>query len=217
MTRTTRRLSRTFTLAAPVLMAAAAFTALPAHALYKVVGPDGKITYTDRPAVNPENKVQSVNSNGSVSNDAALPYDLRQVVQRYPVTLYTSKDCAPCDSGRVLLRQRGVPFAEKTVASNEDGEALQRISGGRDLPVASIGTQMVRGFSRDEWSSYLDAAGYPKESKLPANYSQGGPSPLTEARQAGKAPTDGPAAASPAAQPTAPSTNSGSNPAGIKF
>lgn len=213
-----RSASRTFSLATPALLAAL-FTALPAHALYKVVGPDGKITYTDRPAVSPDNKVQSVNANGSVTNDAALPYDLRQAVQRYPVTLYTTKDCPPCDAGRQTLRQRGVPFAEKTIATKDDGEALQRITGGRDLPVLTVGSQVLRGFQRDDWSSYLDAAAYPKESKLPANYSQGGASPLTTPKQAasGNAPEgDG---AAPTVQPTQSSGNgsSGSNPAGIKF
>src|SRR4051794_12529535 len=141
---------------------------LPAHALYKVVGPDGKITYTDRPAVSPDNKVQSVNSSGGVADDVALPYELRQIAQRFPVTLYGTKDCPPCDMARQLLRQRGIPFAEKSISTREDGEALQRITGGRDLPAATIGAQVLRGFQREDWSSYLDAAAYPKESKLPA-------------------------------------------------
>ena len=216
----TRSISRTFGLAAPVLLAATMFTALPAHALYKVVGPDGKVTYTDRPAVSPDNKVQSVNSSGGVSDDAALPYELRQVAQRYPVTLYGTKDCSPCDTARQMLRQRGIPFAEKSIATKEDGDALQRITGSRDLPAMTVGAQVLRGFQREDWSSYLDAAAYPKESKLPANFPQGSATPLTEPKQAVKAntPQNGNA---PAAQPQQSSSgdsgSSGSNPAGIKF
>ncbi|WP_457329607.1 glutaredoxin family protein [Rhizobacter sp. P5_C2] len=212
----TRSISRTFSLAAPVLLAAM-FTALPAHALYKVVGPDGKITYTDRPAVSPDNKVQSVNSSGGVSDDVALPYELRQVAQRYPVTLYGTKDCQPCDTARQMLRQRGIPFAEKSIATKEDGDALQRITGSRDLPAMTVGSQVLRGFQREDWNSYLDAAAYPKESKLPANFPQGSATPLTEPKQAVKAstPQNGNA---PAAQPQQSSSgDSGSNPAGIKF
>ena len=220
MTRSiSRNFARTFSLAAPVLLAAM-FTTLPAHALYKVVGPDGKITYTDRPAVSPDNKVQSVNSNGGVSNDVALPFELRQAAQRYPVTLYTTKDCPPCDLARASLRQRGIPYAEKSIATREDGEALQSITGARDLPALTVGSQVLRGFQRDDWNSYLDAAAYPKESKLPANFPQGSATPLTEPKQAVKAntPQNGNA---PAAQPQQSSSgdsgSSGSNPAGIKF
>lgn len=214
----TRSISRTFSLAAPVLLAAM-FTALPAHALYKVVGPDGKVTYTDRPAVSPDNKVQSVNSSGGVSNDVALPFELRQAAQRYPVTLYTTKDCPPCDAGRQTLRQRGIPFAEKTIATKDDGDALQRITGGRDLPAMTVGSQVLRGYQRDDWSSYLDAAAYPKESKLPANFPQGGATPLTTPKQAVSESTPANDGTAPAARPT-PSSNGGtssSNPAGIKF
>ena len=219
MTRSTSRtLARTFSLATPALLAAL-FTALPAHALYKVVGPDGKVTYTDRPAVSPDNKVQSVSNNGSVANDVALPYELRQVAQRYPVTLYTTKDCPACDAGRQTLRQRGIPFAEKTIATKDDGDALQRITGARDLPALTVGSQVLRGYQRDDWSSYLDAAAYPKESKLPANFPQGGATPLTTPKQAVSGNTPQNDGTAPAAQPTQSSGTgtSGSNPAGIKF
>jgi len=215
---TFRTFARHFSLAAPTLLATL-FTALPAHALYKVVGPDGKITYTDRPAVSPENKVQSVNSNGGVSDDVALPYELRQIAQRFPVTLYGAKDCPPCDMARQLLRQRGIPFTEKSISTKEDGDALQRITGGRDLPAATIGAQVLRGFQREDWSSYLDAAAYPKESKLPASYTQGSATPLTEPKQAVKAntPQNGNAPAAQAPQSSGDSGSTGSNPAGIKF
>jgi glutaredoxin len=194
---TTQRSSAS--LAVLAALAACAFTATPALALYKVVGPDGKITYTDRPAVGVENKVQQVNNRGSVSNDAALPYELRQVAQRYPVTLYTTTDCAPCDAGRQHLRTRGVPFSERSIVTAQDTEALQRLVGTTSLPVVSIGAQIVRGLQPTTWDSYLDAAGYPKESKLPANFPVGTAEPLTTPPVA--APASAPAPRRPAPAP----------------
>lgn len=183
---------------------AALFVALPAHALYKVVGPDGKVTYTDVPPVSTDNKVQAVGAGGNVVNDVALPFELRQAAQRYPVTLYVANDCSPCDAGRQLLRQRGIPFAEKLVSTNEDNAALQRLTGASSLPALSVGAQVVRGWQRDEWNSYLDAAGYPKESHLPANFPQGKAEPLTESKQATPAARPAPAPApQPEAQPPA--------------
>lgn len=175
--------------------AAALFAALPAHALYKVVGPDGKVTYTDRPDVSTDRKVQSVNTRGGVSNDVALPFELRQASQRYPVTLYVAPDCSPCDSGRQFLRQRGIPFSEKLVTTGEDSQALQRLTGSTSLPAMTVGAQIVRGWQQQEWASYLDAAGYPKESRLPANFPQGRAEPLTEPRQAPAMQAPAPAAA----------------------
>jgi len=208
----TQRKHAVFTLAASVA-AASLFAALPAHALYKVVGPDGKITYTDQPAVGTQNKVQSIGARGGVANDVALPFELRQAAQRYPVTLYVAPDCQPCDAGRQLLRQRGIPFAEKLITTTEDSKALQQLTGTTGLPSLTVGAQVVRGWQREDWMSYLDAAGYPKESRLPANFPQGSAEPLTEPRQAAPAPA-APAArqAPPAPEPAAPPP-----PSGIRF
>ncbi len=154
---------------------AALLFAAAAQAQYKIVGPDGKVTYTDRPPASvPAERVVPM-SRGAAdesSSNAALPLELRQVASRYPVTLYTAANCAPCDTGRQLLQQRGIPYAERTASTTEDTQALERLSGGREVPVLTIGGQVLRGLQSDSWNSYLDAAGYPRESKLPAGYRQ---------------------------------------------
>jgi glutaredoxin len=158
--------------------------AMPALAQYKVVGPDGKITYTDRPppAVAGGNVTPVRASGGPAASSAALPAELRDVVQRYPVTLYTVADCAPCDAARTLLRTRGIPYSERLIVTGEDSDALQRIAGSRDAPTLTIGAQAMRGFSSDDWNSYLDSAGYPRDSRLPPNYQYAAATPLTERR-----------------------------------
>lgn len=191
----------------------ALFAALPAHALYKVVGADGRVTYTDTPPpASSGAKVTKLGENLSIIPQAALPLELRQAQQRYPVTLYTMKVCEPCDAARQLLRQRGVPFNEKLIVTGEDGDALQRLSGARDAPTLAIGSQVLRGLAADSWNAYLDSAGYPRESKLPANYQYPAPTPLTEppAPVAAQRPP-APAPVAPAERPVEPS------PSGIKF
>ncbi|WP_280154919.1 glutaredoxin domain-containing protein [Piscinibacter sp. XHJ-5] len=161
---------------------AALLVALPSHALYKVVGPDGKVTYTDTPPPpNSGSKVTRLTgSSASVVSEPALPLELRQAMQRYPVTLYALKVCEPCDLARQTLRQRGVPFAEKLIVTRQDEEELMRISGGRDAPTVTIGAQVLRGFAGETLNSYLDSAGYPRDSRLPASYQAPPATPLTE-------------------------------------
>ena len=79
---------------------------------------------------------------------ASLPIELRQTVARFPVTLYTSTDCSPCESGRRLLQARGVPFVERQVTSGDDAEALNRLTGGRSVPTLTIGSQALRRLRR---------------------------------------------------------------------
>ena len=131
-------------LAVPALVAAA--LSLPAGAQYKVVGADGSITYTDRPAPPPGSQVQTLRAGTPVpgGNRAPLPAELRTPAGRFPVTLYTSADCAPCDAARQLLQQRGIPYAERTVGNEDDVAALQRLTGGRTVPALMVGGQALR-------------------------------------------------------------------------
>lgn len=183
-------------LAAALLLA----SALPALALYKVIAADGSVTYTDRPPVTSNARITTFSRSGEAgaATDAALPFELRQAVSRFPVTLYTSPDCPPCEGGRVFLQQRGVPFAERRVATEDDAVVLERTVGGRTVPALTVGSQALRGFSQNDWKAFIDAAGYPRESRLPRNYQAPAVTPLVD-RAAPAAvrttPTPGPAAA----------------------
>jgi glutaredoxin len=166
-----------------------------AQQLYRIVGPDGKVTFSDQPPPAASNAKITTGRGGTFAESGgsgALPAALRPIVSKYPVTLYTAKDCGPCSSGRSLLSARGVPFTEKLIDSNEDNEAFKRLTGGNTLPVANVGGQQMKGFNEGEWTQYLDAAGYPKESVLPASYRNPAAAPLVV-----KAAPPAPAASAP--------------------
>ena len=193
----------TATMAAGAVLLAALLATTPAQAQYKVVGPDGKITYTDRPGASPGAQVQALRPSGGAAagpganvTNAALPTELRPLVARFPVLLYSSADCPPCEAGRKLLQQRGVPFNERSVSSDDDIAALTRLTGGRSVPALTVGAQALRGFQETDWHSTLDLAGYPRTSRLPGNYQAPASAPLV-ARNAVEAPA-APAPASPA-------------------
>lgn len=200
------------------------FANVYAQPVYRVVGPDGKVTFSDRP---PEAAPAGSRSGSAVPPEpatgaSALPFELRQVVQRFPVTLYSGSNCAPCDSARSMLIARGVPFTERTVTTNDDIDALQRLSANSTVPFGTIGAQQLSGYSATEWAQYLDAAGYPKQSQLPPNYRRASATPLValQPAQAAPKPADKTATTAPTrrtAPAAAPSGPTPSNPAGIKF
>jgi glutaredoxin len=216
-------------LALPVALALLAGSA-QAQQVYRIVGPDGKVTFSDQPppASAPAQKVTSVGTarGGDAALDAStanLPATLKTVVNKYPVTLYTTASCAPCDQGRALLTQRGVPFAEKTIATNDDKQAFEKLGSNATVPLLMLGGQKVNGFETVEWNNYLDAAGYPKASTLPSSYRNPPAQPLAPPAAVdpnAPAPTAG---ATPSARPPrparpAPQRNPAEdNPAGIKF
>lgn len=208
------------TAAAACAIAALCGAGAQAQQVYRIVGPDGKVTFSDR-APDAATRPATVGA-ASGSAAAGLPYELRQLSTRFPVTLYTGNDCAPCASARNLLINRGIPFSERTVNTNDDIDALKRLSGASTLPFGTIGGQQLRGFSDAEWTQYLDAAGYPKQSQLPASYRRPGATPLVavvERPQAAPAPSAQPGrpAPPPPAPAAAPPGPTPSNPAGITF
>jgi glutaredoxin len=195
-----------------LLVAASSF----AQSVYRQVDKDGKVTFSDQPPT-ASSRPATPSAGNTVSSAVGLPYELRQVTQRYPVTLYTGEECGPCGAARSLLTTRGVPFSERTVKSSEDIAALQRLSGQTGIPLLTIGSQQLKGFSDSDWSQYLDAAGYPKSSQLPASYQNPPAQPLVALAPAAQ---PAPAASAPAATPAPAAASSGpspSNPAGIKF
>jgi glutaredoxin len=103
---------------------------------------------------------------------------VRQLAQRYPVTLYTAPNCAPCDAGRQMLQQRGIPYAERGILNEEDAAALRRLTAGRTVPSLTVGVQALRSFNADDWAATLDAAGYPRESRLPRGWQPPAATPL---------------------------------------
>lgn len=200
---------RRATLPALLLMALAAS---PAHALFKVVGPDGRVTYTDRAPGPADGRMQPVSKETGRASDLQLPYALRQVASRFPVTLYTAVDCGDaCTMARSFLSRRGVPYAERTAKTAEEREAWERIVGGTQAPTLMVGSQALRGFTPAAWDETLDVAGYPKTSLLPASWQPPPAVPLIPPRQAAPNPA-------PPPLPAAREVERGSdNPAGIRF
>ncbi|MDP9109044.1 MAG: glutaredoxin family protein [Pseudomonadota bacterium] len=142
-----------------------------AQQMYKWVGADGKVTYSDTPppASAKRSETKAIGNSGAVATEL-LPYELAQAVRTSPVTLYTTGTCPACDTGRSYLSKRGIPFAEKTVSTAEDAERLKQAGSNGTLPLLVVGRAKRTGFETGAWGAMLSAAGYPETSKLPSTY-----------------------------------------------
>ena len=145
-------------------------TAGAAAAQYKYVSPDGRTTYSDLPPPANVRVLEEKRLGSNIAATVVLPFELQQASSKYPVTLYTGEKCAPCGDGRTYLRNRGVPFAEKTVTSDDDIEVFKRQSPDGTAPVLVVGSRKSIGFAESAWGSLLDDAGYPRTSKLPRDF-----------------------------------------------
>lgn len=143
--------------------------------MYKWVGADGKVTYSDTPPPGSAKHVEEKALGGDSTTNPALPFELSRAVKTYPVTLYTTKKCEPCEQGRSMLQQRGIPYTEKTVNTNEELAKFRSLSDKPQFPLLTVGSQKQQGFQSIEWDAMLTAASYPATSILPKDYKNPAP------------------------------------------
>jgi len=147
-------------LLALMLLAAALPTA--AQTAYRWVDKDGRVQYSDQPPPQEVKKFEERKVQPNKGN-AQLPFATRKAAETYPVTLYTGRECGkPCDDGRALLNQRGVPFSETRLESAEDVAAFKARFGKEPfVPTLTVGRESEMGFAASAWNGLLDNAGYP--------------------------------------------------------
>jgi hypothetical protein len=165
-----RPLELVLALALPTLTLAAA----PAAAQYKWTAPNGAVTYSDQPPP-PGIDGQAMNTRAAARSDdgGGVPAGLRDATTKYPVVLYTTPDCTPCQQARTHLAKRGVPFVERTVSSSADAESFRKAGFTENsFPAMSVGRERSVGFDAGGWNQLLDVAGYPKSSMLPPSFKQ---------------------------------------------
>jgi hypothetical protein len=215
----------------PALLALACVAAwglsAQAQPVYRVVGPDGKVTFSDKPPADAKPAATVGGTSRPTDNKPALPYELQQLAGKYPVTLYSTNGCGPCDSGRALLTKRGIPFVEKTVNTNED---LSRLRPHQQRKCDALADDRWAGGERLFRQRMVVL---PRRSGLPQTVGTAERltepaaaeplSPLKTAAQA-PAPTDAGTTGSetrpptpPRPRPAAPPATNPNNPAGIRF
>jgi glutaredoxin len=155
------------------LALAAAACGATAQQLYWWTNENGRVHVTDTPPPADAKAKRVVKAAAmraaSIKPAAAAPYALDRATKQYPVTLYTSPNCAePCRLARDLLNKRGAPFKEVQVWEEEGNSELKRISGHNQVPTLKVGTSVYSGFERGAYDGMLDSAGYPGAGVLPA-------------------------------------------------
>ena len=83
-------------------------------------------------------------------------------MRKAPVTLYTFPECKdPCQMARDVLNKRGVPFKEKLISNQQMLDELKQVSGGLNVPVLVVGSQVETTASPQAFNQALDIGGYP--------------------------------------------------------
>ena len=82
-----------------LLIGLAAF-GLPAQAQYKWTGPDGKVVYSDSPPPPGITAATLAGPTAAKPDNKSNLAGLGPIAAKYPVVLYTTSDCSPCQQAR---------------------------------------------------------------------------------------------------------------------
>ena len=123
----------------------------------------GQTIFSDKPPPAGA-KLLEARDGPAASDNRQMPYATRQAAAKYPVVLYTSANCAEiCANARALLNDRGVPFAENLLKTEEEIAAVSKQMGSDSfIPGLKVGSQSFAGYESGAWNNLLDLAGYPK-------------------------------------------------------
>jgi glutaredoxin len=136
--------------------------------LYKYTDKDGRIVYSDQAPPADATKIEQKKLNKNFIETGGSDYEVQQAIKRQPLTLYTTESCADaCQRARTYLNNRGTPFTETALKSEEQAKPIKaRLGGPLEVPLLDIGgNQLQKGFEETSWEGLLEAAGYPKRTK----------------------------------------------------
>ena len=153
-----------FCLAVAVAFGIAAGAASAQSPMYKVVGPDGRVTYTnEKPPAGAkasviESRVNSYSGPPVVSGKA--PASKAPAAARPEIRMYATDWCGYCRQARQYFAQRGIRFTEVDIEKSPAGRAEYDRLGVRGVPVILVGAQRMVGFSEQSMSQLLKSTGY---------------------------------------------------------
>lgn len=140
-----------------------AIAAASAQTVYKSVGPDGKVVYSDQPPTTGRlEKTMKFQLQSSALPASAVsfmeqfrkthPNDAPQAATR-GVTLYSAVWCGYCRKAKAWLAEHGVAYANVDIDAPGGAQALAQAGGGTGIPVLVVDGRPIGGFSADAYAA----------------------------------------------------------------
>lgn len=137
-----------------------------AQSLYKSVGRDGRIVYSDRPPtdgrIEKTMTFENLPSSTLPASTAANVEQLRRsgvssssdlVAPSNAVVLYSAAWCGYCKKAKAYLAGKGIAYQEIDIDTTDGRAAFAKVSAGRGIPLLLADGQRVQGFSASAYDA----------------------------------------------------------------
>lgn len=145
-------------------------TPVTAETLYKTIGPDGRVEYTDRPPADGKaaKTLNFADLPATPLPDSVLRYReqlqkgmqnrLANAGKRGGVQLFSAAWCGYCRKAKSWLDGRGIAYTEIDIDTPDGGMAFAQAGSASGIPLLLAGEQRVQGFSAAAYESVFRAA-----------------------------------------------------------
>ena len=123
--------------------------------IYKLIGADGKVTYTDKEPQSPGAKSEKLNIR--TYSGAPSVSTLESSVGK--VTILSAQWCGVCTRAKTYMKSRNIAFEEWDIDKSDYARSKMNQLGARGVPVILVGNQKMVGFSEAGLDAMLKKAG----------------------------------------------------------
>jgi len=126
-----------------------------AQSMYKSVGPDGRIAYSDSPPA--KGRIAKTLKFESAPASPLPAYYLETLRKLRTsaassaalgdVVLYSAAWCAYCKKAKAYLGGKGIAYQEIDIDTSEGMAAFAQVGGGKGIPLLVTASQRIQGFS----------------------------------------------------------------------
>ena len=147
-------------------------TALHAETLYKVVGADGKITYTDQPPADRKSTtaLRFADAPSTPLPESVLKYqaalqksmqgrlaEAKKIDAIGSVTLFSATWCGYCTQAKAYMQAKSIGYREVDIDTPDGGRAYFEAGGQRGVPLLLADGKRISGFSGGAYDNFFSA------------------------------------------------------------
>jgi glutaredoxin len=139
-----------------------------AQTVYKSIGPDGKVVYSDKPPTQGRvEKTLRFDNLPSSPLPAGTLSDVEQLRRmKAPAqpssretVLYSAAWCGYCRQAKAFLASRGIAYSEIDIETPSGKAAFAQVGGGRGVPLLFFKGQRIQGFSPQAYDAVFSGGG----------------------------------------------------------
>ena len=147
-----------------------AVTALHAETLYKVIGADGKITYTDQPPADRKSTtaLRFADAPSTPLPESVLKYqaalqksmqgrlaEAKKIDAIGSPTLFSATWCGYCTQAKAYMQLKGIRYREVDIDTPDGGRAYFEAGGQRGVPLLMADGRRIQGFSAGAYDNFF--------------------------------------------------------------